>query len=82
MSIREKTREERIKVILKRIRERKESNKPDYFIQELVNDLMKDILGISRSTVERYLKGDKMKNYVSVYDDGPLRRIKLKNTKT
>jgi len=82
MSIREKTREERIKVILKKIKERKESNKPNYFIQELVNDLMKDMPGISRSTVERYIRGDKMKDYVSIYNDGPLRRIKLKDAKS
>lgn len=73
----------RWKKILKKIGERKESNKLDYFIQEIVNYLMIDYMPVvSRSTVELYIRGDKMKDHIIIYGDGPLRRIKLKNAKT
>lgn len=77
VSEREKLKRQRQTYELKKLKERKKSGEKDYYVQEFWDVLRQDGLKLSQSTLKRDLTDEFFKGKVKIYEDGPLRRIKL-----
>ena len=77
VSEREKNKRKRQDYELKKLKERKKAGKQDYYIQEFWDILRQEGMKLSQSTLKRDLTDDYFKGQIKIYDDGPLKRIKL-----
>lgn len=77
MSEREKNKKNRQATELKKLQKRKKTGGKDYYVQELWDALRQDGLKISQSTLKRDLTDEFFKGQIKIYEDGPLKRIKL-----
>lgn len=77
VSEREQIKRERLIYEHKKLKERKKSGDKDYYIQEFWDILRQDGLKLSQSTLKRDLTDEFFNGKVEIYEDGPLKRIRL-----